>query len=142
MTTYSVASLSEQGWLSDPRSVLNYVFTCYMLSDAAQSLAFQNNITSLSQTYYAYINDPEAMASGMQRDLQTLLSRYFAQVDVYARAKEVSGKNYAILLQAQVVTPEGERCELSKVMQLDTHKLRKIIDINNYGDGDAVFESV
>lgn len=131
---HSIASLSDQGWVSDPRTVLNYVVTCYMLSDAAQSLTFQGNIKSLSETYYKHINNPDNMAAAMSSELNTTLTHYFAHVDVSARAKEVSGKHYAIVLKVMVMTDDGERLDLAKVMEIDSQSLRKIIEINNYGD--------
>lgn len=135
---YSIASLSEQGWVSDPRAVLNYVLTCYMLTDAAQTLAFEGNVRSLAETYYKHINDPDAMASKMASDLTVMLDHYFVHVDVSANAKEVSGKHYAVILRASVMTEEGERLDLAKVMEIDGQSLRKIIEVNNYGDAQSM----
>lgn len=133
--TYQIASISEQGWINDPSIILNYAFTCYMLTDAAQTLVYQNNLISLPYTYHLYINDPEQMAIAMQSDLTKLLQRYFQQVDVRTQAKEISGKHYAVLLSAAVMTEQNEKIELSKVMEIDSNNLRKIIEVNNYGDG-------
>lgn len=137
---YAIASLSEQGWVSDPRTTLNYVVTCYMLSDAAQSLAFEGNIKSLSEAYYKHINDPDAMASAMASDLTTMLNHYFASVDISARAKEISGKHYAVVLQVSVLSAEGERFDLAKMMEIDSGSLRKVININNYGEGQSALD--
>lgn len=139
---YTIASLSEQGWVSDPRAILSYVVTCYMLTDAAQTQVFSSNIKSLSQTYYLHINDPDAMASAMTADLSTMLSYYFASVDINARAKEISGKHYAIILQVSVLTNEGERIDLAKMMEIDSASLRKVIQINNYGEGQSALELI
>lgn len=139
---YTIASLSDQGWISDPRGILNYVISCYMLTDAAQTLTFEGNLKSLPETYYKHINDPDAMAAAMISDLTSMLSHYFAHVEVDARAKEITGKHYAIVLQASVLTEEGEKLDLAKVMEIDSQSLRKIIQINNYGEAMQMLEQI
>lgn len=131
---YKIASLSDQGWISDPKTILSYVVTSYMLTDAAQTLTFEGNIKSLPATYYLHINDPVSMASAMSSELTVLLLNYFSQVDVNAEAKEINDKHHAIVLQVSVMTQEGERVDLAKLMEIDTQNLRKVIDLNNYGD--------
>lgn len=139
---YKIASLSEQGWVSDPRAILSYVITSYMLTDAAQTQVFTNNIKSLSQTYYLHINDPDAMASAMISDLTSSLSYYFANVEVNARAKEITSKYYSIVLQVSAITDEGERIDLAKTMEIDSGNLRKVININNFGQGQSALELI
>lgn len=139
---YHVAAISDLGWVDDPATTLNSLFTYYLLSDAAQSLLYQNEIKSMSQAYYGYINDPTGMANQVTSDLQELLSKYFVQVDVSCKAKEITQKYYAVVIRASVVTEKNERLELSKVMEIDSNNLRKIIDVNNYGDGLNVISSI
>jgi hypothetical protein len=138
---YKVAALSDQGWVDDDKSILNHLFTCYMLTDAAQSLIFEGNLISLPQTYYRFINEPERMANQVGEDLQSLLGKYFVDVQANALAKEITTKHYAIVLKAAVVTSRNERLELVKVMEIDSHNLRKIIDVNNFGDGEQYLNS-
>lgn len=139
---YTIASLSDQGWVSDPKTILSYVMSSYMLTDAAQTLAFEGNIKSLPATYYLHINDPSAMASAMMSDLNAVLSNYFAQVDVTAKAKRITDKHYAIVLQASAVTEDGERVDLAKMMEIDTQNLRKIVEFNNYGEAMSMLASI
>lgn len=131
---YKLASLSEQGWISDPKIILSYIMTSYMLTDASQSLVFEGNLKSLPETYYKHINDPTAMASAMSSELNVLLLAYFVHADVDAQAKQVNGKHHAIVLRASVMTEEGERVDLAKLMEIDTQNLRRIVNVNNYGD--------
>ena len=137
---YSIASLSEQGWVSDPKNILNYVVTSYLLTDAAQTLTFQGNVKSLSETYYKFINDPQALAQAMVSDLTTLLNYYFANVDADATAKAINGKHYAVVLSVSVLTDKGERFDLARLMEIDTTSLRKVININNFGEGQSALE--
>lgn len=128
-------SISQNGWIVDNRKVLNHLFTYYLLSDYAQSYIFQNEIISLSHTYRLNINNPEGMASAVRSDLEKLLSRYFEQIEVETLAKKVTESQYAILIYAVVMTQEEGRIELSQVMEINTSNLRKVIQMNNYGDG-------
>lgn len=139
---YTIASLSDQGWVSDPKTILSYVMSCYMLTDAAQTLTFEGNVKSLPATYYLHINDPSGMASAMTSDLNAMLMSYFPQVDVKTKAKQVSGKHYAIVLQASVMTESGERVDLAKMMEIDTQNLRKIVEFNNYGEAMTMLASI
>lgn len=132
---YKVAAISDLGWVDDPSVILNQMFISYLLTDAAQSLLYQGELTSMSQTYYNHINDPTAMASQVTVDLQDLLSKYFTHVEVNCVAKEITRKYYALVMRASVITDKNERLELSKVMEIDSGNLRKIIEVNNYGDG-------
>ena len=130
-----VPSLSEQGWISDSYKILNNTVSYYILTDAAQSLMFEGNLISLPETYYKYINQPVEMASAVKTDLEKMLSRYFSVAEVNTEAKALSDSKYAILLYAAAVTEDGTRIELSKVVEISTTGLRKIIEVNNYGDG-------
>lgn len=133
--TAVIASLSEQGWITDSAKILNNIVSHYILTDAAQSLIFEGNLVSLPQTYYNYINDPVAMASAVKSDLDKLISRYFAIADVNTEAKQLTDSKYGILLYAAAVTEDGTRIDLSRVVEISTTGLRKIIDVNNFGDG-------
>lgn len=138
---FKIGSLSDQGWVSDPAATLNYLLTCYLLTDVGQTLLFKGNVTSLSYTYHLYINEPEQMATAVSSDLTTLLERYFAQVQVRCKSKLIEGATYGILIQAIAITQDGERVELSKVMEISTNNLRKIIHANNYGEASDTFNS-
>ena len=139
---YNFASLSEQGWVEDSLATLNHLFVCYMLTDGGQSLLFEGNLINLPGTYHKYINDPQGMAVQVGADLQLLLSRYFQQVDATARAVEITAKHYAVLMSAVVINEKGERFQLSKIMEISSSSLRKIIDVSNYGDGEQVLSDL
>lgn len=130
-----IASLSEQGWITDSYKILNNIVSYYILTDAAQSLIFESNLISLPETYYKYINQPTEMASAVKSDLDKMISRHFPIADVNTEVKAMSDSQYAILLYAAAVTEDGTRIELSKVVEISTTGLRKIIEVNNFGDG-------
>lgn len=139
---YRVAAISDLGWVEDPEMTLNHIFTYYLLTDAAQTLLFEGEVISLSKTYYKFINDPVGMAGQVMTDLQQLLGKYFSQVDVICTAKESTKKHYGIAIRAAVTTEDNTRLELSKVMEIDTAHLRKVISVNNYGDGLSLIENI
>ncbi len=132
--TKVIPSLSEQGWITESKKILNNLVSYYILTDAAQSLAYQNNLINLPETYYKYINDPDGMASAVTRDLESLLSRYFQMVDVETETKDLGDSRYAILIYVSVVDETNTKIELSRVTQIDSTGLRRIVEINNRGD--------
>lgn len=134
-------SISEQGWLTDSSKILNYVISYYILTDNAQSLVFQGNLINLPYTYFQFINDPDQMSTGIKTDLDKLLSRYFEIVEVETSVKQLTESRYAILLYGAVIDNESNRIEISKVVDINTTGLRKVIDVNNYGDGLAMLNS-
>lgn len=133
--TAVIASLSEQGWITDSYKILNNIVSCYILTDAGQTLMFNGNLTSLPETYYKYINEPVQMADAVKQDLDRLISRYFPIAEVETDTKQLSDSKYAILLHAAAVTEDGTRIDLSRVVEMSTSGLRKIIEVNNFGDG-------
>jgi hypothetical protein len=139
---FKIGSLSDQGWINDPLATLNYILVCYLLTDASQSLLFDGNVISLSNTYQQYINEPDKMATAVSADLNRLISRHFPQADILCRAKQISGAHYAILISASAITENNERIELARVMEISTANLRKIIQTNNYGDAQSVFTNL
>ena len=140
--TAVVPSLSEQGWITDSYKILNNIVSYYILTDAAQTLVFEGNLISLPETYYKYINQPVEMASAIKSDLDKMISRYFPIAEVNTEAKAMTDSQYAILLYAAAVTEDGTRIELSKVVEISTTGLRKIIEVNNYGDGVSYLQSL
>lgn len=139
---YKIAAVSDLGWVEDSATTLNHLFSVYLLTDAAQSLLYQGSMISMSQTYYNHINDPVGMAAQVASDLQELMGKYFVQVEVQCKAREITSKYYAVVITATVMTEASERLELSKVMEIDSSNLRKIIDVNNYGDGLTLIETI
>jgi len=131
----TVASLTEEGWVQDSKSILGYVIDYYILSDSAQSITYQGNIINLPNTYYININNPTGMVSSVKSDLDKLLSRYFPIVDVNTEVKEITKKEYAILLYVSVYDEDGRKIELSKVVELNTSGVKKVFKVNNYGSG-------
>ena len=129
-----IASLSEQAWVSDTPKILNHLFSYYILTDSAQSLVFQDNLINLPATYHRHINDPAGMASAVKTDLDTLLSRYFPAVEVSAETKQLTESRYGISLYASVIDEQGVKVELARVAEIDTSDLRRVIEVNNYGD--------
>lgn len=137
-----IASLSEQAWITDSAKILNNLISYYILTDSTQSVMFQDRLINLPFTYYKFINDPAGMNSAVKIDLETLLSRYFPIVDVTTEVKQLTNTRYGILLYASVVDEESNRIELSKVTEISTTGLRKVIDVSNNGDGRAYLGSM
>ena len=137
-----MASLSDIGWIDAPDAILSKLLGYYILTDAAQSVAFKGNLVNLPETYYLYMNDPTGMAVRVREDLEKLLSRYFESVDVSAQAVADTDSRYNILIYAAVITDKGIKVSLGKVVEMQSSGVKKVIDINNYGDGLSALNSL
>lgn len=137
-----IPSLTEQGWVTDSRKILNKIMSYYILTDNAQSLIFQGELVNLSNTYHTNINNPTGMSYQMKADLDKVLSRYFNSVDVTTEAKQITETRYSILLYVSVMTEDNARIELSKVVELDSDGFKKVIDTSNYGQAKSVLDSI
>lgn len=142
MTTGTIPSLTEEGWVTSSKDILAYNLAHYILSDAAQSIAYSGNIINLPETYYKNINDPVGMASAVKADLERLLGRYFISTDVVTDIKEITSKTFAILIYASVIDSENIKHELTRVTEISSLGIRKIIEMNNYGDGMNFLNSI
>lgn len=142
MTTGVIPSLTEEGWVTASKDILAYNLAHYILSDAAQSISFAGNIINLPETYYKHINSPLDMAGAIKTDLERLLGRYFVSTDVMTEVKEITAKNFAILIYAAVIDKENVKHELSRITEVNSSGIRKIVEINNYGDGLSYLNSL
>ena len=82
------------------------------------------------------------MASAVKSDLEWLLSRYFISTDIVTAIKEISAKNFAILIYASVIDRDNIKHELTRITEISSLGLRKIIEMNNYGDGASYLGSI
>lgn len=142
MSTKVVASLSDVGWVDTPDIILSKLLGYYILTDAAQSVAFRGNLINLPETYYLYMNDPTGMSVQVREDLEKLLSRYFDSVDVSTEAVAESDSRFNILIYAAVITDKGVRVSMGKVVEMQSSGVKKVIDVNNYGDGLSALSSM
>ncbi len=135
-----IASLSEQGWITESKKILSNILSNYILTDSAQSVSFQGRLINLPETYYLYINDPEGMATKVRADLELLLGRYFESVDVECSPKQLTDKKYAIIFSCAAVDSTGQRVQVTKIAEMST-ELRNVIEVSNYGEALSVVKN-
>lgn len=137
-----IPSLSDLGWVSDPQTILSQLLGYYILTDGGQSVSFQGNLINLPETYQLHINDPVSMSVKVKEDLDNLLSRYFEAVEVNTEVKTLSESKFGILIYASVISGDGVKVSLGRVIDMDNTGVRKVVDINNYGDGVSTLKNL
>jgi len=131
-----VATLSNDGWVSSSKKILDNLLSNYVLTDASQSYLFEDRLVSLPRTYHENINNPEGMVTGVRNDLEGLLNKYFPIVNIDVELKNVPQTNeVTILIRAVCVDDNNVRTELSKISVIGESKLRKVMNLNNYAEG-------
>lgn len=141
-TTGIIPSLTEEGWITSSKDTLTYLIAHYILSDAMQTIAYKGNVINLPETYYKNINDPDGMASGVKSDLERLLGRYFITTDVVTEVKELTSKQFAILIYASVIDKDNIKHELTRITEANSAGIRNIVEMNNYGDAVNYLNSI
>lgn len=130
-----VLSLSERGYIDATDQMLAKLLSYYILTDAGQTLVFQDNLINLPETYYRHINDPRGMAVAVKEDVTKLLERYFDNVEVVTDVEDKGNTAVAIMIYAHVLDELGVKVSLGKVLEMDNEGLRKTVDVSNIGDG-------
>ena len=130
----AVGTLTEEGWVTDPNRILDYLLSYYILTDAMQSLTFKDSLISLPFTYFENITDPERMRVQVQKDLLTLIGSYFDQVDVVTATKPLDNSSYGIAFYVSAYDDKGASYNLAKVVQISTSLARRVITLSNEGD--------
>lgn len=78
----SVPALEMSGWETDPQTMGIKLFSYALQSEEWQSSIYEGKITSLQGLVIDHQNDPDVLASAMERSLETYYKKHFDSVSV------------------------------------------------------------
>lgn len=100
--TEAIPTLSESGWLTDPKKMLEVTFKHMLAADYSQSTIYLKNVSSIQYI----INTNDGNMGLIKTDLNTMLSRhfnnYFDEVSVKVNSKDVDGLYQELIIDVQV----------------------------------------
>jgi len=129
-------SLSEDGWVTEGKKLLDYIISHYLTTDYRQSYIYNGSLKSLSYSYSKGINNPNKFKVYVQDDLTELLQSYFTKVELSCELKqdELIDTNYSLVISSNVVTEKGEFVELYHFARADDGIASAVVKYSNYGD--------
>jgi len=81
-----IHNLSTDGAIASPSAVMKRLMENFMVSDYSQTLFYGGEVASLRYIYSGFDNDVRQLELDITASLQTMYSRYFANVEVFAEA--------------------------------------------------------
>lgn len=70
-------TLSSEGWVKEPKRIIDRVLTYYQASNTLQSLLFRGKVVSLQRAIFETNGNLENLPSFVSKDLTTVLENYF-----------------------------------------------------------------
>lgn len=140
MAVKPLATLSTDGWLTDPKMIGARLISNYILTNKSQSLVYRDKIRSLPQRYFEYGKDPDGFAEIVKSDVNYLMRRHFESVESSSKVS-VNESGYAtVFIYATAYTDDGIEVGLGYISQHDPNGLNKtLIEINGYSSGLKLF---
>ena len=133
----TIPMLGEDAWLnaSSKNASLGVLFSYFICSDYDQSETFKGETCSFAYILMHCDNDVPMVVNVLQETLKKYIGRYFPVVNCEVR--DVTNPNTlsksTITIYLSVTDIDGVSTDLAKAVDFQDGKLKKILDINNYG---------
>lgn len=134
MTQPMIPSLSEDGWVTTPIKMADYVLSYFFTSDYSQSYIYNNKISSLPWILQNTQGNMHNTLIDMHDTLNTYFSKYFNNVivEVLDATDPNSTSKAAISIYLSFTGNDGVVYSLAKLLNLgDNLTIQKIITLNN-----------
>lgn len=129
-----VPSLSGKDWVESLPEKADLLMSYYFVSEASQTQLYVGTIVSLPAQVQLFGHDEQELRFNIQKDLTTLLSPYFDNVEASVRTDlpNAADPNRINITVDVIVTEGGQRYSLSRLISTVNSKITEIVDINNY----------
>lgn len=129
-------SLSPSGWVEDVAVKADKVVSYFLVAEASQSNWFRHEIQSFVEILRANHTEEAKLGEGVRRGLDTLLRRYFDNVDVDVTITENGSDKdqygWNVNIDA-VVSQDGKNYSLGRLVSTVNASVMKITNLNNTG---------
>jgi hypothetical protein len=129
----AVPSLSQDGWVTNPKLALDYLLGHFFSAEYSQDPIYRGQITSLQWFVQQYYNSPLQMASALERALTIYFGRYSTNVVVEVKASQDStnSNNYTVSIFAEMDDGNGGRVSISQAKDVSNSRIAAIVAANN-----------
>ncbi len=133
MASNPVLTLSTKGLLMGVAERLDYVYACYLGSQASQSFLYKGSVKSLQATIQEFGTEPSQLKSVIEADLTTMYMGVFDAVDVNVTVTTpaTDGSNRFNIAIDLIVTDKGQTYSLGKELQSINGIVTQLLTSNN-----------
>jgi len=124
-------TLTEEGWVTHPKTKFRKMLEHYLGNSHSQSHYFKDKVHSLPYLVAKYGNDPNVFSEELSNDLDDYLNAYFDSVGLTTKIKNDSNNVYRIVLGVRVVSDDVS-VDMTEIFQVDSN-LNRIVRLNNEG---------
>lgn len=121
----SLATLTVNGYITEPNSILVKQFKYFLNSDKNQCSTIKG-VQSLPWLVAKYHSDPDNLATMVQIALQTMYRNFFNNVSVDCRTKDVDTDGRYILEISVVITEPDDQYELKRALEVTNDSISEI----------------
>lgn len=136
MAVKYLASLDNEGWITDGQTILDTVMGWAYASDFSQSRFFAGDITSIAHIVQTNAGKLEKACAELQRILGNYLSKFFDAVEIECSVVEKEFPEFHLLgeviLRASMIDHSGKELQLHEVMTNKGSIARRVIDFQPY----------
>jgi len=130
---YTLATLSDKGWVTDGRDIFDRVFAYFLASDYSQSNVYYNNISSFPYIIQESGNDITKLIQTTESTLKTYLSRYFTDVVVLVKDTTPDASGAVELTIRLSLRHNGVVLDITSIINFTLGSSNNIIHYNQYG---------
>jgi len=131
--TFKCPTLSEDGWVSSPMKICDYLLSWFFLSDYSQSYIYHKSISSLPWILLETQKDINQTVTLTQQTLYLYFSRYFdkvlVEVSEVPNIEEPSKGQISIYIK--FTDKNGKEHVVGKMLHIVDTTIEKIISIIN-----------
>lgn len=130
MPTNPYPTLSELGFIHDPKQKIEWIFADYIAAKHSQSTIHFGKISSLSFDEFDGNYEGHRTAEVMQNSLTRLFSAYFETTSIQVTDDSVDNSNETRVVVKGVFTQEGKSFQLNEVLSVDNGRINKLTNFN------------
>lgn len=132
MAISTVPTLSTDGWVNDPKAMLDACFSDFLVAMASQYP--QSTVeSSMSLLMAKYQDKPDVLATNVKNVLTEYMSKYFVNVEVNVRAIDNPdrGDYVDLKIEMDVTHENGSIHSLLDVLKVGQQRVVSIAQMNN-----------
>lgn len=111
-------TLSESGFVEDPRQKIEWIFSDYTKAKYSQSMLHYGHISSLSFDEFDGNYEGLKSAAILQRSLTTLYSAYFDTADIEVTDDSIVGGTATSVIIKGMLSQNGQRYQLNENLSI------------------------
>lgn len=133
MSIPAIPTLSEDGWVTNPIKIADYLFSYFFTSEYSQTYLFNNKIASLPYIIQDTQGDLNRLSGDVTNWLKLLFSNYFVNINIEANTTQdpKNPNNYQLTILVEFTDADGKSYSLGRLLEVNDLIVQKIIKQNN-----------